>query len=159
VLLATAEHDRDLDLVPLAEEPHDVTLLGLVVVLVDLGAELHLLDDRVGLVAAGFTGLLGVLVLELAVVHELADRGSAHRGDLDEVEVRLLGQAQRVARGDDADGLAVGSNEPDFRDPDPIVDSQLGADVSSCAGLMGCPRRTCPGKRNRASARHAEAPG
>ena len=44
-LLATAEHDRDLDLVARLEESHDVTLLGLVVVRVDLRAELHLLDD------------------------------------------------------------------------------------------------------------------
>ena len=46
-LLAAAEHDRDLDLVALLEEPDDVTLLGLVVVRVDLRPELHLLDDRV----------------------------------------------------------------------------------------------------------------
>src|SRR4029453_7661553 len=35
--LAAAEHDGDLDLVALLEEPLDVTLLGLVVVRVDLG--------------------------------------------------------------------------------------------------------------------------
>src|SRR5437764_1178155 len=73
-LLASAEHDRDLDFVARLEEPHDVTLLGLVVVRIDLRPELHLLDDRVHLVAARFTGLLRGLVLELAVVHELADR-------------------------------------------------------------------------------------
>ena len=32
-----SEHDRDLDLVALLEEPRDVTLLGLVVVRVDFG--------------------------------------------------------------------------------------------------------------------------
>ena len=73
-LLATAEHDRDLDFVTGLQEPHDVTLLGLVVVRVDLRPKLHLLDDGVRLVASRFASLLGVLVLPLAVVHELADR-------------------------------------------------------------------------------------
>jgi hypothetical protein len=108
-----------------------VTLLGLVVVLVDLGTKLHLLDDHVRLVPTGFTGLLGVLVLELPVVHELADGGLALRGDLDQVEVRLLRQLQRLVRRNDPDRLAIGSNEPDLGNPDPIVDAQLCADVSS----------------------------
>ncbi len=131
VLLATAEHDRDLDLVPGAQEPHDVTLLGLVVVRVDLRTKLHLLDDHVRLVPTGLASLLGVLVLELAVVHELADRRLALRGDLDEVEVRLLGKLQGLVGRHDADRLPVGSDEPDLGNPDPVVDSQLGADVSS----------------------------
>jgi hypothetical protein len=46
-LLAATEHDRDLDLVALGQEPLDVALLGLVVVLVDLGTELLLLDQDV----------------------------------------------------------------------------------------------------------------
>ena len=131
VLLTTAEHDRDLDLVAGPEEPDDVALLGLVVVLVDLGTKLHLLDDHVRLVAACLTGLLGVLVLELPVVHELAHRGACRRRDLDEVEVGLLGELERFVRRHDAHGLAVGSHEPDLGNPDPVVDSQLGADVSS----------------------------
>ena len=45
--LTPAEHDRELDLVALAQEPHHVLHLGDVVVLVDLGPELHLLDDDV----------------------------------------------------------------------------------------------------------------
>ena len=67
----TTEHDRDLDLVAPSQEPDDVTLLGLVVVRVDLRSELHLLDDRVDLVLAGLARLHGRLVLELAEVHEL----------------------------------------------------------------------------------------
>jgi hypothetical protein len=105
-------------------------------VLVDLRPELHLLDDHVRLVPAGFTGLLGVLVLELPVVHELADRRTCHRGDLDQVEIGLLSELEGFARGDDADGLAVGSDEPDLGYPDPVVDAELGADVSSMLSGM-----------------------
>src|SRR5690606_15112568 len=80
-LLAPAEHDRDLNLVPGLQEPHHVTLLGLVVVRVDLRTELDLLDDRVRLVLPRLTRLHRGLVLELAVVHELGDgrtRGGRH---------------------------------------------------------------------------------
>ena len=52
-LLAAAEHDRDLDLVLLAQEALDVALLGLVVVVGDLRAELDLADVDLLLVLAG----------------------------------------------------------------------------------------------------------
>ena len=130
-LLAAAEHDRDLDFVARLEEPHDVTLLGLVVVRVDLRPELHLLDDRVHLVAARFTGLLRGLVLELAVVHELADRRPGGRRDLDKIEIGLLGQPERIADGDDADLLTVRTDEPHFGDADPVVDAGFDADGAS----------------------------
>jgi hypothetical protein len=137
VLLTTAEHDRDLHLVARLQEAHHVTLLGLVVVGVDLRTKLHLLDDDVRLVPTGLARLLGVLVLELPVVHELADRRSRGGRHLHEIEVGLLRQLQRLVGRHDPDGLAVGANEPDFRHPDPVVDSQLRADGSSmwsCGG-------------------------
>jgi len=56
-LLATAEHDRHLDLVACLEEPLDVTLLGPVVVRVDLRPDLDFLDDRLSLVLTGLSGL------------------------------------------------------------------------------------------------------
>src|SRR3954452_24531967 len=127
-LLATAEHHRHLDLVAGLEEPLDVALLGAVVVRVDLRTELDLLDDGVDLVLARFPCLHGGFVLELAEVHELGDRRLGHGGHLDEVEVRLLGQTQRVLDADDADLLAVGANQAHFRDPDALVDARL-ADV------------------------------
>ena len=68
-----------LTLSPCLEEPDDVTLFGVVVVRVDLRPELHFLDDRVRLVLARLTGLHGRLVLELPVVHELADRRAGAR--------------------------------------------------------------------------------
>ena len=44
---------------------------------------------------------------------------------------RLLREAQRVSRRHDADGLAIGTHEADLGYPDPVVDTKLGADVSS----------------------------
>ena len=83
------------------------------------------------LVLAGLAGLLRRLVLELAVVHELADRRAGHRGDLDEVEVCLLRQPQRVADGDDADLLTVRTDQAHLVDADPVVDPGLSADGAS----------------------------
>ena len=114
-----------------------MTLLGRVVVRVDLRPELHLLDDRVGLVAPGLTRLLRALVLELAVVHELADRRPGHRGDLDQVEIGFLGQAQRILDAHDADLLALGTDESDLGDADPVVDAGLGADGASSVSGQG----------------------
>jgi len=68
-----------------------MALLGAVVVRVDLGPELDLLDDRLGLVLTRLAGLERGLVLELAVVHQLADRRPGGRRDLDQIEVGLLG--------------------------------------------------------------------
>src|SRR5437763_12694881 len=130
-LLAAAEHDRDLDLVARRQEARHVTLLGLVVVLVDLGAQLLFLDDGQLLVPTRLAGLLRALVLELAEVHELAHRRAGLRRDLDEVEVVLLRQAQRILDPDDADLFAGGSDETDLRHPDSVVDACLGADGAS----------------------------
>src|SRR6478735_1226075 len=135
-LLATAEHDRHLDLVTGLEEPLDVATLGAVVVRVDLRTELDLLDDGVDLVLARFPCLHGGFVLEIAEVHELGERRLGHGGHLDEVEVRLLSQTERVLDAHDADLLAVGSNQAHFRDPDALVDARL-ADVVLLSSMKG----------------------
>src|SRR3954463_43933 len=141
-LLTAAEHDRDLDLVARFQEPHDVTLLGLVVVRIDLRPELHLFDDRVHLVAACFTGLLRVLVLPLSVVHELGHGRTGGGSYLDKVEIGFLSESQGVADGDDADLLAVGTDESHFWDADPVVDAGFDADEASSDYTCGTATRT-----------------
>src|SRR3954468_10399611 len=141
-LLTATEHDRDLDFVARFQEPHDVTFLGLVVVRIDLRPELHLFDDRVHLVAACLTGLLRVLVLPLSVVHELGHGRTGGGSDLDEIEVCLLSESQRVADGDDADLLAVGTDESHFGNADPVVDAGFDADEASSDFTCGTATRT-----------------
>ncbi|GAA5170256.1 hypothetical protein GCM10023214_48560 [Amycolatopsis dongchuanensis] len=53
------------------------------------------------------------------------------RRDLDEVEIRLLGQPERILDPDDPDLLTVGSDKTDFGNTDAFVDTCLGADVAS----------------------------
>src|SRR4051794_30673399 len=134
-LLATAEHHGDLDLVAALEEALDVALLGLVVVRVDLQAQPHLLDDGERLVAPGLAGLLRGLVLELPVVHELDDGWPGHGRDLDQVELAVLRQPQRLADRHDADLLTLGTDESDLGDADTVVDTGLGDGLSSAAAV------------------------
>src|SRR5690606_8703783 len=143
-LLAAAEHDRDLDLVPTLEEAHHVALLGLVVVGVDLRPELLLLDRGELLVAAGLPGLLRALVLELAVVHELADRRAGLRRDLDEVELGLLRKAQGVLDAHDSDLFAVRSDQANLGNADAVVDARLCADGVSSYRRRGMRRSGDP---------------
>src|SRR5690606_20077307 len=137
-LFAAAEHDGDLDLVAALEEAGHVALLRLVVVGVDLRPELLLLDHRLLLVPAGLTGLLGSFVLELAEVHELRHRGACLRGDLDQVETGLLSQSQCVFDADDANLLAVRTDEPNFGHADALVDARVGADGASLDRFFSC---------------------
>src|SRR5690348_14129447 len=130
-LLTSPEHDRHLDLVARLEEPLDVALLGAVVVRVDLRAELDLLDDRLRLVLARFPGLDRGLVLVLAVVHELGDRGPGSGCHLDQVEIGFLSQLKCVVDRDDPDLLSLRPDQPDLGSTDALVDTRFGADVTS----------------------------
>jgi len=99
-----------------------------VVMRVDLQPKSDLLENRVRLVLPGLTILDRRLVLEFPEVHELADRRSGLRRDLDEVEIGLLGETQRVFNPDDADLLPVRADQPHLWDADTVVNPGL-ADV------------------------------
>src|SRR5581483_2766460 len=62
--------------------------------------------------------LLGLGVLELAVVHDLAHRGPLGGGHLDQVQPGLAGHLQGLRGGDDPVLLAVGADEADGGDAD-----------------------------------------
>ncbi len=124
-LLAAAEHDRDLDLVLALEEALDVTLLGVVVVLRDLRAELDLTDRDLLLMLAGGLLLLRLLVLVLGVVEHTADGRARVGGDLDQVEVTLLRVLERVGRLHDADLVPVLADQANLGHADAVVDPGL----------------------------------
>src|SRR4029077_5337802 len=119
--LAAAEEDRRLDLVAVLEEALDVLLLELVVVLVDLRAELDLFDLDHLLVLAGFTRALLLLVLVFPEIHDAADRRHGRRRDLDQVEPLLLGDGERLRRRHDAELCAGVVDHADFADADARV--------------------------------------
>src|SRR6476469_4680063 len=132
--LAATEADVDLDLVALFQEAAHVAQLDLVVALVGDGAELHFLDlDLLGLLL-GLVGLLLLLELELAEIHDLADRRIRVRLDLDQVEAFFLGHPQGVVARQDADHFAVAADHAHARHADLVVLAVLlpigGADVA-----------------------------
>ena len=106
------------------EKADDVVLLEVEVVLVDAGAELHLLDDDHLLLLLGLGLFLLLLEDVLPVVHDLADRRVGGRGDLDQIEILFAGHVLRLLQRDDADLGTLGVDQPDFRDAaDHVVDA------------------------------------
>src|SRR5690349_7348873 len=111
-----------------------MALLRLVVVIVDLGTQLLFLDDGLLLVLARLALLECRLVLELAVIHDLADRGFCGWCNFDEVEIGIRGDAESIFDADNAYLLAVRSDQADFRYADALVDAGLSADGASYVG-------------------------
>ena len=120
-------------------------LLGSVIVFVDLQTNANGLDDCVRLVPARFADFLGRLILKLPVVHELGDGRLRVRRDLDEVESRLLSQAQRVFYADDADLLASRADKANPVHMDALINSWFVVDgysfiSSTCTRTENCPK-------------------
>ena len=142
--LAAPEEDRRLDLVAFFDEPVNMVLLELVIVLVDLRSELDFLDLDDVLMLLRFPGALLLLVLILAEVHDPADRRHGRRRDLDQVEPLLLGDGQRLRRRHDAELLAGIVDDTDFADTNAFVDARAivaaGTSVESDNGLLAALR-------------------
>ena len=88
---------------------------------VNLQAETNLFEDRICLVPTSFFGLLGLFVLELAVIHDLGDRRLGIGSNLNQVQISFLSQSDCNVNGNDANLFAVGANKTDLRDPDFVV--------------------------------------
>ena len=71
--------------------------LGLDIIFLDRGGELHLLDGDDLLISADLALLLGLLVTVLIIVHQFADRRFGGGNNLHQIEPRLLGQLKRLA--------------------------------------------------------------
>src|SRR6204780_2122009 len=130
-LLTSAEHDGHLDFRSRFQEPDHVTLFGLVVVIVDLGSQFLFFDDGLLLVLARLARLLRRLILELAVVHDLADRWSGVRRNFDKVEIGVRGDAKGIFDTPNAYLFPSRADQTDFRYADALVDAGLSADGAS----------------------------
>src|SRR5271169_6475297 len=142
-LLTSAEHDGHLDFRSRLQEPDHVTLFGLVVVIVDLGAQFLFFDNGLLLVLARLARLLRRLILELAVIHDLADRWSGLRRNLDKVEIGIRGDAKGIFDTHDAYLFPSWTDQTDFRYADALVDAGLSADGASLIDLSSIATATC----------------
>lgn len=121
--LAATETQGDLHLVAVLEELVNRAHLDLVVMGVGPGTELHFLDLDDLLILASLGFFLLSLVLELAIVHDLADGRRRVRGNLHEIESGLFGHYQGSFGGYYAYVFAIGADEADFRGPNAFVDA------------------------------------
>src|SRR4030095_6997632 len=97
--------------------------LEVVVVVVDVGPELHFFDLRRLLFLLGVLLLLFLLINELSEVHDAADRRSCGRRDLDEVEPGFARLLECVGHHDDAQRFPFGADQPDLLPADLLVDA------------------------------------
>jgi hypothetical protein len=100
-----------------------VVALEVEVVLVDPGAELHLLHHDHFLLLLRLVLLLFLLEQVLPVVHHLADGRLRGRGNLDQIEQLLLGQRSRLGNGYDPELLSGVVDETDLDCSDLVIDT------------------------------------
>ena len=122
-----------LTLCPSSRKLDDVTDLGVEVTLADLRPELHLLDGDVGRLLPRFLGLLRLLVAELAVIHDPADRRVGQRGHFDEVEIELSGQREGIGQRLDPELRPFWADDPNLTGTNALVVPRL-VDLGRCYG-------------------------
>lgn len=120
---AAAEHDGDLNACALLQETKDVTLLGLVIAHIDLGSELHFLDLDLGLVLTSLLGLHGLLVLELAVIHDPTHRGIRVGRNLHQVKPLFIGDALRIADAEETELRSIYADQTAGGSGDLVIDA------------------------------------
>ena len=117
------EPQRHLGLVAFLEEAAQVAQLDLVVALVGGRTEFDFLDLDDLLLRTSFGLTLLLLVLELTVVHQTADRRLGVRRDFHQIHVALLGKTERVGDLDDAQLFSVQTYQAHLGDADFTVDA------------------------------------
>ncbi len=117
-----AEANRHFHLVAAFHEADGVTNLGLKIGDVGVESEANLFDFHHALIFAGFFFALGLFEAIFTVIHDAADGRLRVRSDLDKVEVALVGELLRVARGHDAELFAVVTDHTNFGIADLFID-------------------------------------
>src|SRR5579862_7097487 len=97
--LAAAMENHGLHFVAFAQEPYDLVLAHLEIMLGGRRPKLHFLYMAAFLVPLRFMRFLALLVLKLAVIDQLADRGHGVRRNLDHVQAGIPRRLHRVEQG------------------------------------------------------------
>ncbi len=111
---AAPETQGDLHLVAVFQKLEDVAHLDFVVVGVRVGTELDFLDLDDLLLLAGLGFLLLSLVLELAIVHDLANRRVGVWRNFHQIQPGFFGHFHGACGGNNANIFAVGADQADF---------------------------------------------
>jgi hypothetical protein len=126
--LSPAETQGHLDAIAIFDKALDLPSLGVEVVLVRLRAKANLFHEHDLLVLAGLPVLLLLLVLEATVVDQAGHRGDRRGGNFYEIEPARAGHGEGFLGGQDAELLAVLTDESYLGDPDLLVYPQVPTD-------------------------------
>jgi hypothetical protein len=121
---ASAEKDRGLYLVAFIQKTQHVVLLGVVVVIVHVDAELHFLDRDRLLVLFGLAVFFLLLIEKLPIIHDAANRRLRSGGNLYQIQVLFAGQFERLKRLQNSNLLTFVANHANFA----CADTFIGAD-------------------------------
>lgn len=116
-----SEEDRGLHLIAVVEKAQDVVLLGLIIVLIYVDAELHLFDRDDLLVLLGGTFLLFFFVEILAVVLNFADWRIGIGRDLDQIKTSFTGYFERFEGWYHAELVSFVVNDADFAGANALI--------------------------------------
>ena len=117
-----AEADRHLDAVALLQELLGVLQLDVKVIGIDVGRHTDFLNLNHALILLGFFFLLQLFEAELAIIHDLADRGNRVGCDLDQIQILFICHSLCIGRRHDTQLGTVSANNPNFLIPDFLIE-------------------------------------
>jgi hypothetical protein len=118
---ATAKENRRLDLVSLIQKTQNVVLLGLVIVVIHIDAELDLFDRDRLLVLLGLALLLFLLVQIFPVIHDAAYGWLGGGRNLNQIQILGSRHFKRFERRHDSNLPAFVVNHANFTRPDTVI--------------------------------------
>lgn len=121
--LATAKTQSDFAFVAIFQKRRQIADLDVVVAIIRTGTELDFLHPDDMLLQLRCMRFLGLLVLELAIIHDLAHRRLGLWSDLDEIDFKFFGFGEGLANRDDTNLLVIRANQTYFRYIDLAVDT------------------------------------
>jgi len=120
--LTTAETDSDFDTVAFLQELLGILQFDVEIVGVDAGRHAYFLDLDHTLVLLGFLFLLQLFEAELAIIHDLADRGNRVGCDLNQIQILFICHSLCIGRRHDTQLGTVSANNPNFLIPDFLIE-------------------------------------
>lgn len=122
---APTKPQRNLDLIAFFKKAQYAAHLDLVVMVFRAGTKFYFLDFDLLLLFAGLSQFLALLKLELAIIHDLADRGIGIGRDFDQVQFCFGSTIKRIAGSNDTGLFTIFIDESNFTCRDFVIDTRL----------------------------------
>ena len=122
---APTKEDGDFGLILLPQKTLDMPDLDLQIVFIRLGTDLDFLHLNDRLLFLGFLRTLALLILELSVVHDLANGRVCIGSHFHQIQLFLCGQLQSLLHRQYAQLLPFSADYPNFQSSNSFVDIDL----------------------------------